>query len=161
MLLLPRILARSRCFINTYSKKNFHLSTSKGILKQAGETLILFVSPLKFQVKPKDCKVVSESLITVSPGVSGKTTLYYQLQFLKEKIGRVVIKGLPTVNSAVIQMDDSGGGKPNYKLFVEGDNLREVLATQGEAYFISITSKLWKSVFSSSFSRSKCQADDF
>lgn len=68
----------------------------------------------------------------MSPGVSGKTTLYYQLQFLKEKIGNVVIKGLPTVSRAVIQMDDSAGGKPTYKLFVEGDNLREVLATPGK-----------------------------
>ena len=30
-------------------------------------------------------------------------------------------------------MDDAGG-KPRYKLFVEGDNLREVLATKGVCY---------------------------
>jgi hypothetical protein len=46
--------------------------------------------------------------------------MYYNLQFLKEKITSVVIKGLPTVNSAVIHLDDSAGGKPKYKLFVEG-----------------------------------------
>ncbi len=64
------------------------------------------------KVKPKDCAVISSSVLTVSPGVSGKTTMYYQLQFLKEKLGSVVIKGLPTVNRAVIHMDDSGGGPP-------------------------------------------------
>ncbi len=36
------------------------------------------------------------------------------------------------MNRAVIHIDDSQGGTSyKYKLFVEGDNLREVLATQG------------------------------
>ena len=54
-----------------------------------------------------------------------------RLQFLKERLPAVVIKGLPTVNRAVIHIDDSKGGT-KYKLFVEGDNLREVLATPGD-----------------------------
>ena len=40
--------------------------------------------------------------------------------------------GLPTVSRAIISIDDSSGSlKPKYKLFVEGDNLREILATPG------------------------------
>ena len=37
------------------------------------------------------------------------------------------------MNRAIIHIDDSQGGASNqkYKLFVEGDNLREVLATPG------------------------------
>ena len=54
-----------------------------------------------------------------------------RLQFLKERLPSVVIKGLPTVNRAVIHIDDSHVGSTKYKLFVEGDNLREVLATPG------------------------------
>jgi DNA-directed RNA polymerase III subunit RPC1 len=66
------------------------------------------------------------------PGTSDKTSMYYRLQFLKEKLVPIVIKGLPTVSRAIISIDDSSGGKiPKYKLFVEGDNLREVLATPG------------------------------
>ena len=66
-----------------------------------------------------------------------KMSLYFRarssrLQFLKERLPSVVIKGLPTVNRAVIHTDDSQGGN-KYKLFVEGDNLREVLATPGNA----------------------------
>ena len=58
--------------------------------------------------------------------------MYYHLQFLKEKISSVVIRGLPTVNRAIIHIDDSQGlANQKYKLFVEGDNLREVLATPG------------------------------
>ena len=70
-------------------------------------------------------------MITVKPSVSGKTSMYYQLQFIKDKLPTVVIKGLPSVNRAVIHIDDSIAGNTKYKLFVEGDNLREVLATPG------------------------------
>ena len=86
----------------------------------------------KLKIKPKDCNVVSDSLITIRPGTSDKSSMYYRLQFLKEKLVPIVIKGLPTVSRAIISIDDSSGGKiPKYKLFVEGDNLREVLATPG------------------------------
>ena len=54
----------------------------------------------RLKIKPKDCRVLGESMITVNPGVSGKTTMYYALQFLKEKITSVVVKGLPTVSRA-------------------------------------------------------------
>ena len=49
---------------------------------------------------------------------------------MKERLPAVVIKGLPTVNRAVIHIDDAHGST-KYKLFVEGDNLKEVLATPG------------------------------
>ena len=40
--------------------------------------------------------------------------------------------GLPTVSRAIISIDDSSGSlKTKYILFVEGDNLREILATPG------------------------------
>ncbi|QQP54999.1 DNA-directed RNA polymerase subunit, partial [Caligus rogercresseyi] len=82
------------------------------------------------QIKAKDCQIIGESVIVVKPGVSSKTTMYYQLMFLKEAIPNVVIIGLPTVERAIIHLDDSGEEK-KYQLFVEGDNLREVMATKG------------------------------
>ena len=52
-------------------------------------------------------------MIKVVPSVSGKTTLYYQLQLLRERLPTVVIKGLPTVNRAIIHMDESKSvGRP-------------------------------------------------
>ena len=51
--------------------------------------------------------------------------MYYQLQFLREKIPKVVIKGLPTVSRAIIHLEDGkADAVKQYKLFVEGDNLR-------------------------------------
>ena len=43
----------------------------------------------KLKIKPKDCNVVSDSLITIRPGVSGKSSMYYHLQYLKERIGKI------------------------------------------------------------------------
>lgn len=89
------------------------------------------ISDRALHVKAKDCSVITSDMITVNPGVTGRTTLYYQLQFLKEKITSVVVKGLPSVNRAVIHMDEKEANRPVYSLFVEGDNLLEVLATPG------------------------------
>jgi DNA-directed RNA polymerase III subunit RPC1 len=63
----------------------------------------------KLRIKPKDCTVVDSAMITVAPGVSAKSTMYYQMQFLKEKLGSVVVKGLPSVSRAIIHLDDSQG----------------------------------------------------
>ena len=56
------------------------------------------------------------------------------MQQLKEKLPTVVVKGIPSVTRAIITVDESasgGGGKTKYKLLVEGDNLRAVMATRG------------------------------
>lgn len=41
------------------------------------------------------------------------------------------MKGISAVSRAVIHEEDDGGGEVRYKLLVEGDNLREVMATPG------------------------------
>ena len=71
----------------------------------------------KLRIKPGNCTIAGESLIKITPSVSGKTTLYYQLQLLREKLPSVVIKGLPTVNRAIIHMDESKSGGQTYKLY--------------------------------------------
>lgn len=53
----------------------------------------------------------------------------YNLQFTIYSIV-ILFQGLPTVNRAVIAREDKAG-TPHYNLCVEGDNLREVMATYG------------------------------
>lgn len=43
---------------------------------------------------------------------------------------KVVVQGIPEVARAVIHIDEQSG-KSKYKLLVEGDNLRAVMATHG------------------------------
>lgn len=100
-------------------------------LEVSAETIRYSLCTSRLKIKPGNCVVIGESLITIKPSPSGKTTMYYQLQQLKEKVPSVVIKGLPTISRAVMHIDETKGGATKYKLFVEGDNLREVIATPG------------------------------
>ncbi|XP_034186947.1 DNA-directed RNA polymerase III subunit RPC1 [Osmia lignaria lignaria] len=83
----------------------------------------------KLKLNPKLVNVRGDSIITVSPN-KNKYSINYALTQLKEMIPNIVVKGLPSVSRAVIHNDDSTG-KIRYKLFVEGDNMREVMATHG------------------------------
>ncbi|XP_042221179.1 DNA-directed RNA polymerase III subunit RPC1-like [Homarus americanus] len=86
----------------------------------------------KLKVKEMDVCVESDTIITVRPSRTKASAMYYQLQHLKQHITQVIIKGLPSVNRAVINQNDTGpGGVCRYELLVEGDNLREVIATYG------------------------------
>ncbi|KAF3423619.1 hypothetical protein E2986_12478 [Frieseomelitta varia] len=83
----------------------------------------------KLKLTPKLVTVRGDSIITVNPNKT-KYSLNTGLSLLKEMIPNIVVKGLPSVSRAVIHNDDSSG-KTKYKLFVEGDNMREVMATPG------------------------------
>jgi len=101
-------------------------------LEVSAESIRYSICTSKLKIKPNNCVLVGDSLIKVKPSVSNKSTMYYQLQFLREKIPKVVIKGLPTVSRAIIHLEDGkADAVKQYKLFVEGDNLREVIATYG------------------------------
>lgn len=80
----------------------------------------------KLKIKDQDISVQSDTILTVRPSKSKASSMYYQMQHLKQNITKVVVKGLLTVNRAVINMN-----KDSYELLVEGDNLREVMATYG------------------------------
>ncbi|XP_066147818.1 DNA-directed RNA polymerase III subunit RPC1 [Euwallacea fornicatus] len=85
----------------------------------------------KLKLKPSDVVVESDTIITVHPNKSQNAQrLNFALSELKDQIPKVVVKGLPTVNRAVIAREDKHG-KATYHLCVEGNNLREVMATYG------------------------------
>ena len=48
---------------------------------------------------------------------------------MKNELANVVVKGLPKVNRAVISIDEKKTNQ--YKLFVEGEGLKEVMSTVG------------------------------
>ncbi|XP_077989635.1 DNA-directed RNA polymerase III subunit RPC1-like [Glandiceps talaboti] len=84
----------------------------------------------KLRIKYQDISLHGESIVCVRPVESSKSSMYYVLQALKETLPTVVIQGVPTVTRAVIHVDEQSG-KEKYKLLVEGDNLRAVIATRG------------------------------
>lgn len=98
-------------------------------LEVDAESIRYSICTSKLKLTSNLVEVVSKSIITVKPRKSN-SSLNYALQNLKVNLLKVVIKGLPSVNRVVIHSDDSGGVS-KYKLLVEGDNLREVMATFG------------------------------
>lgn len=76
-------------------------------------------------------QVVSDTILILKPvKIKNTERINYTLQALKKSLPSVVIKGLNAVSRAVIHHDDSKN-ETKYKLFVEGYNLGEVMATVG------------------------------
>nr|XP_053626382.1 DNA-directed RNA polymerase III subunit RPC1-like [Cherax quadricarinatus] len=61
----------------------------------------------KLKVKEMDVCVESDTIITVRASRTKASSMYYQLQHLKQHIIKVIIKGLPSVNRAVINQVSS------------------------------------------------------
>ncbi|OXU26333.1 hypothetical protein TSAR_003123 [Trichomalopsis sarcophagae] len=83
----------------------------------------------KLKLNPKNVVIQGDSIITIYPSKQ-KHNLSVTLTQLKDSIPNVIVKGIASVSRAVIHNDDSSG-KTRYKLFVEGDNMRDVMATLG------------------------------
>ncbi|XP_075697917.1 DNA-directed RNA polymerase III subunit RPC1 isoform X1 [Rhinoderma darwinii] len=99
-------------------------------LEVNAETVRYSICMSKLRVKPKDIAVHGEAVLCVTPRENNKSSMYYVLQTLKEELPKVVVQGIPEVSRAVIHIDEQSG-KEKYKLLVEGDNLRSVMATHG------------------------------
>ncbi|XP_071108022.1 DNA-directed RNA polymerase III subunit RPC1-like [Haliotis cracherodii] len=82
----------------------------------------------KLGIKFPDVHIYNSDLLSVSAHETSKSSMYYVLQNLKKHLPRVMIKGIPTVTRAVIHIDEKSDA---LTLLVEGDNLLEVIATQG------------------------------
>ncbi|KAG2462619.1 RPC1 polymerase, partial [Polypterus senegalus] len=94
------------------------------------ETVRYSICISKLRVKPGDIAVHGEAIVCVSPRENNKSSMYYVLQSLKEDLPKIVVQGIPEVSRAVIHVDEQSG-KEKFKLLVEGDNLRAVMATHG------------------------------
>ncbi|KYO27634.1 DNA-directed RNA polymerase III subunit RPC1 [Alligator mississippiensis] len=99
-------------------------------LEVNAETVRYSIYISKLRVKPGDVAVHGEAVVCVTPRENSKSSMYYVLQSLKEELPKIVVQGIPEVSRAVIHIDEQSG-KQKYKLLVEGDNLRAVMATHG------------------------------
>ncbi|XP_022818149.1 DNA-directed RNA polymerase III subunit RPC1 [Spodoptera litura] len=95
------------------------------------ESIVYSICTSKLKIKPANIHIVSDWAIKVSaePSKQGGW-LNLSLQQLARQLPAVVVKGLPQVARAVIACNDTDT-VPTYKLCVEGDGLRDVIATYG------------------------------
>jgi len=87
----------------------------------------------KLHVKPENITIHSDAVFCVRPkaikhGAKARhSSEYFVMQQLLEDLPKVVIKGLPSVSRAVIELKDNG----DYTLAVEGNQLRDVMIMPG------------------------------
>jgi len=91
------------------------------------------ISGSKIKLTNQDIKLFSESLIAVYPPTASKTvrtvqSIYVVMQQLKKSLPSIVVKGISTVNRAIIHKEASDN---TYKLLVESKSLRDVMTTRG------------------------------
>ncbi|CAH1795117.1 unnamed protein product [Owenia fusiformis] len=98
-------------------------------LEVDAESIKIAICAAKLKIKPQHVIIHGEAVICVRPVENNKSSMYYVMQLYKRELQNVVIKGLPTVTRAVIHADEKKG--TTYNLLVEGDNMRQVLATRG------------------------------
>ncbi|XP_068619415.1 DNA-directed RNA polymerase III subunit RPC1 [Battus philenor] len=93
-------------------------------------TIVYSICVSKLKIKASQVKAVSAWAVRVRAEPSRGGWLNVTLQQLARQLPSVVVQGLPRVSRAVIACDDTKGAN-RYKLCVEGDGLRDVIATYG------------------------------
>lgn len=81
----------------------------------------------KLKLKPHLVQVFRPGTIHVRPADGDRAKMFFQLQALRTMLPRVIVRGIPSVERAVI--NDLGNGK--FNLLVEGTNLQAVMGTEG------------------------------
>ena len=92
----------------------------------------------KINARDADVTVVNPRILKIRPNPT-KDNPWHQMQFIIRELPKVRVMGLQTVNRVVIHQraardeeeDEKGVDAPVYQLFVEGNNLRDVIATYG------------------------------
>ena len=122
---IQEVYKADQCYLSI----KFDLAAIQALQLEVDMSQIRFsiLATSKLKLKPKNVVVMSDSRIRVYPAESDKVSFYFALQSLKNALPRVMIKGIPSVNRAVLNHLAGGG----YNLLVEGYGLRSVIATEG------------------------------
>ncbi|KAJ0985807.1 hypothetical protein J5N97_004163 [Dioscorea zingiberensis] len=83
----------------------------------------------KIKLKPEDVRVVNSKKLRIFLPQGNRIKLQFELHTLKSILPKVVVKGIPTVERAVINSD-----KGKHHLLVEGTNLLAVMGIPGVCY---------------------------
>lgn len=80
----------------------------------------------KIKLPAKNVRSKGKNKIEIYPSIMQKEKLLHHLNDLKVRLQRVIVKGIPGVERAVINVD-----KGKYNLFVEGNKLAHIMGTPG------------------------------
>lgn len=80
----------------------------------------------KLKLKQQHLRILDHAKLVIFPTEPDRKKLHFSLFNLRNMLPKVIVKGIPTVERAVINQD-----KGTYNLLVEGTNLAAVMGTEG------------------------------
>lgn len=83
------------------------------------------------KVRYNQLSLPSPDTITLHVHDSSKGNMYYQMKRYKESLPNIVVKGISTVDRTVIITNEDNKKNKTYKLFVEGEGMRDVMGIPG------------------------------
>lgn len=85
----------------------------------------ILVTP-KMKLKQQHLRVLDHEKLVIFPPEADRMKLYFAMHILRNMLPKVIVKGISTVERAVINQV-----KGKYNLLVEGTNLKAVMGTEG------------------------------
>ena len=82
----------------------------------------------KLKLKDNHIDVVKIDKLKIEPAESSREKLYFAMQELKNKLPKVMVSGISTIERAIINNDEKTG---KFNLIIEGYGLKEVMQTVG------------------------------
>lgn len=83
----------------------------------------------KMKLKPVNIQIEDAATIHIEPYDTSRDKMYFVMQTLKKMLPDVIVKGIPTINRAVINKKE--GDETKHELLVEGQGLKKVMTTPG------------------------------
>ncbi|VAH15040.1 unnamed protein product [Triticum turgidum subsp. durum] len=109
------------------------MQRTEGYMGISSDTVHLSIlNDPKIKLKSEHVRVIDEAKLRIYPTGTDKSKLQLELHNLKSMLPKLIVKGIPTVERAVVNpILRRDGTFDRYNLLVEGTNLMKVLGTPG------------------------------
>ncbi|KAM3401211.1 hypothetical protein ACQJBY_005778 [Aegilops geniculata] len=109
------------------------MQRTEGYMGISSDTVQLSIlNDPKIKLKSEHVRVINEAKLRIYPAGTDKSKLQLELHNLKSMLPKLIVKGIPTVERAVVNpVLRRDGTFDRYNLLVEGTNLLKVLGTPG------------------------------
>ncbi|KYQ89196.1 RNA polymerase III [Tieghemostelium lacteum] len=122
---IKEVIKPGGCYISVKIDIKFVQSLQLDITPESIKIAMTNSKVLKLKPEQIECK--GDTKILIKPLSNARDHTLYNLQFLKNNLGNVIVCGIPSINRVVISQDKD----KKYQLLVEGYNLQGVMSTPG------------------------------
>ncbi|OMJ65718.1 hypothetical protein SteCoe_37735 [Stentor coeruleus] len=123
---VKEVFTQKGCFLSVkldmQAIENLRLEINAEKVKQA---IILYG---KLKLKNNNIIVIRDDKLRIEPSETSREKLYFSMQELKNKLPKVMVSGIPTIERAIINEDEKTN---KLSLLIEGYGLKDVMQTPG------------------------------